>query len=94
MYPREGETGYEVKLALFGLLSLDDEDPGTPEDTRRYVASLNGATILYGIARAEVASLTSNFPGGRLLLPTVYMDEVLKQQAARLAEGKADSAQP
>src|SRR5690606_7142009 len=74
-------SGYQIALSITGLLSVEPGGEEIDEENLRSLAVLNGAMILYGIVRAEVASMTSNFPGGRLLLPTVYMQEILKNQA-------------
>jgi Preprotein translocase subunit SecB. len=43
-----------------------------------YMAWVNGGTILYGLTRATVAELTSSCECGRVILPTIMMDDLVK----------------
>jgi hypothetical protein len=83
--PESEKSGYQLRITVAAVLDVV-QDQTEPYDASRagYLAALNGATILYGIVRAEVASLTSNFPGGRHILEAVYMQEVLKSQSDAL----------
>lgn len=74
-------SGYELRISIAALLRIESGDEAPTPDDLGYLAALNGATILYGIARGEIAGLTSNFPGGRFVLPTIYMDEVIQAQS-------------
>lgn len=53
---------------------------------------LNGSTILYGILRGILASVGGNFPVGRIILPTVYMEDILKEWSGRISEKPAKPA--
>ncbi len=79
--PPPEHAGYEIALSIVGV--FDIHAPGDDPARTHSIVMANGATILYGIVRAEIASLTSNFPAGRALLSTVYMHEVLKRQSER-----------
>ena len=56
-----------------------------------YMAWVNGGTILYGLVRATVADLTSSCECGRVILPTVMIDEIVKD-AIKKAEALAAKA--
>jgi len=83
----DDEPGYELDAEMFGFFDTSGVDP----DEREYLIRLNGATILYGILRGQVATLSGTFPGGRLLLPTVDMNEVVNRiEARKVAELEAE----
>jgi hypothetical protein len=84
--PVPDSNGLVLHAAVVGLFELAVEgDAELTEENARWILALNGATILYGILRGEIASLSANFPSGRYLLPTVYMHEVLAAQAQRVS---------
>lgn len=85
--PVPGKSGYEVDLTIVGAFQIEQSSDEGPDGGKiGYLAALNGSTILYGIVRGELTSLTSSFPGGRYLLPAVYMNEVLKAQGEKQGE--------
>ncbi len=47
----------------------------------------NGCTILYGILRGQLANITGSFPNRKLLLPTVMMEDVVKDIEREKAQG-------
>ena len=64
------------------------------EEQMQALIRINGSAILYGILRGEIAVFTGSFPGGKFVLPAVYMQDVVKdvetKNRARLAkESKA-----
>lgn len=58
-----------------------------------YMAWVNGGTILYGLIRATVADLTSSCECGRVILPTIMIDEIVKKsiKKAEVLAAKADT---
>lgn len=81
LQPESEKSGYELSISIAGVLEMDFEEEEQNTENLKYLAALNGATILYGIIRSEIASLTSNFPGGRHVLQTVYMNEIIREQS-------------
>jgi len=77
--PAGTEDGYTISARILGFFDVTGDE--TPERLGG-IAAINGATILYGVLRAEIASITGNFPGGRAILPTVYMQQVLAAKYA------------
>lgn len=67
-------SGYVLETEIVGLFKF-------PEDIEKekmdYLIRVNGATILYGILRGQLATMTGSFAGGRFTLPTVMMQEVV-----------------
>lgn len=80
--PKKDETGYIVESEVVGFFTF----PETMEEEQvQYLARVNGGTILYGILRGQVALLTGSFPGGKYMLPAIYMPDVV----AMVEESKA-----
>lgn len=75
--PVDNQYGLKVETIIDGFFTLSEEftTPGKKE----YTLLVNGATILYGILRGQVAMISGSFPKGKMKLPTVMMvDEVKK----------------
>ena len=91
--PREGHSDfpYRLKIQLLGI--FDGRD--LPEEKREALVAVNGASMLYGVAREVLLSLTSRSVGGPVMLPTVefsqFGDSFLKN---RQAEHPAREALP
>ncbi len=68
---------FKFRLELRGIFSFTDE---IDEKQKDQLVSLNGISILYGIARGIVSQATANMPIGRLVLPTVNFSEHFKPQ--------------
>lgn len=71
---------YEINAEIEGFFTFSDE---LTDDQMGYLIRVNSATILYGILRGEVANVTGSFPSGKFLLPTVMMQDVVKEVEAR-----------
>lgn len=93
--PQEAEGGFRVIMRLKIEPSRTAEyslescqvllcrilgDGATEE--RRKLAAVNGATVLYGALRGQIALMTGSFPGGSILLPAVYMGEIWDKHPA------------
>jgi preprotein translocase subunit SecB len=64
---------YSLKFTLVGVfVCLDKEMAKDKED---YFVKVNGSSMLYGVARELIRSITSVGPWGPLLLPTVSFHE-------------------
>ncbi len=77
------KAGYEIDTEIVGYFSFPKE---TPKDQKEYLIRINGTTILYGILRGELASVTGMFPHGKITLPTVMMQDVIVQLEREKAE--------
>jgi len=67
---------YEIKTEIEGFFTFSDE---LSNEQMGYLVRVNSATILYGILRGEIANITGSFPSGKFLLPTVMMQDVVKE---------------
>lgn len=83
---KDGPT-VEVRAEMLGLFTFKSE---ANEKEMGHLIYLNGSLILYGILRGVVTSISGNFPVGQILLPSVYMDEVLDGWQQRKNKGKAE----
>jgi hypothetical protein len=68
-------VGYVLDSEIVGYFSFPE---GTSEENMQVLIRNNGCTILYGILRGQIASITGSFPHAKLVLPTVMMEEVVK----------------
>ena len=75
---------YAINAIIAGFFSF----PQDLEDKQiAYLCRVNTMTILYGILRGQIASMTGSFPSGKFVLPAVMMQNVVthieerKQQA-------------
>lgn len=78
---------YEIKAEIEGFFTFSDE---LSDEQMGYLTRVNSMTILYGILRGEIANVTGSFPSGKFLLPTVMMQDVVKE----IEERKAKEAKP
>jgi len=79
---------YEFKLNIVGIFSCKKELPNGIDEER--FVKVNGASILYGVAREIVRSTTANGPWSELIVPTVSFFE----PPTETETGKATSATP
>lgn len=82
-------AGYEMECQIVGLFAFV---PDVPEAEMQMLIRINGCTILYGILRGQIASVTGSFVGGKFNLPTVMMDEVVQKLELERAAVKSKKA--
>lgn len=70
------EFGWSIDVEIVGIFSFP---PGTGLNDMEGIIRVNGCTILYGLLRGHLASVTGAFPSGPYVLPTVNMLEVVKR---------------
>lgn len=72
---KKTKQGIELHAEILGLFHFPE---GMSEDEMQTLIRINGGTILYGILRGEIASLTGSFPSGKVVLPTIHMPEIVE----------------
>lgn len=80
---------YAIDVEIEGIFSFPDD---MPEEKVDLIVRVNGMTILYGILRGEIANVTGSFKSGKFILPTVMMQDVVKDIEAR--KTKHDTQDP
>jgi preprotein translocase subunit SecB len=66
---KEGKPSpYLVDVGVMGFFTLLGE---IPNDERESIAKVNGASLLYGVVRELLYSLTARFPAGPAILPSM-----------------------
>ena len=96
VHPTEGKEKsfypYYVKIKGIAFFSFAEEYPADQYDT---ALSLNGASILYGLLRAQIVQITALSTHGQFLLPTINFVE-LQQSKSELKdrEMKPKSSKP
>lgn len=78
-------VGYVLDSEIVGYFSFPAD---TSEENMQALIRHNGCTILYGILRGQIANITGSFPNAKLVLPTVMMDEVVKNIEKRKADNR------
>ena len=79
--PAKENFGYQIEAEIFGNLTLSAE---IPEDKRPIYIRQNGVSILLGLMRAQIGMNTGCFIGGKLVIPTLMPNEIIKEvQAAK-----------
>ncbi|MCK5132862.1 MAG: hypothetical protein KAR40_11995 [Candidatus Sabulitectum sp.] len=68
--------GWSIDVEIVGIFSFPK---GTSISDMEGIVRVNGCTILYGLLRGHLASVTGAFPSGPYVLPTVNMLEVVKR---------------
>jgi len=68
--------GWSIDVEIVGIFYFPK---GTSISDMEGIVRVNGCTILYGLLRGHLASVTGAFPSGPYVLPTVNMLEVVKR---------------
>lgn len=73
---RGEKKGYEIESEIVGYFECPEQ-----WDESQCVSQvrINGCLLLYGILRGHIADATGAFPGGKFVLPTVSIPEVLAE---------------
>ncbi|MEX2381721.1 MAG: hypothetical protein WD490_05010 [Opitutales bacterium] len=71
---------YKLDFRIQGVFRFDE---GLEEQKMQYLVRVNGGTILYGILRGMLATMTGAFPEGRINLPTIMMQDVVRRVEER-----------
>lgn len=77
------KEAFEIKTSITGYFECPEE---WEEDVCTWRAAHNGCAILYGVLRGLVANITAQFPHGTYFLPSVNMNELIKEILASKAE--------
>jgi len=85
--PKKEKEFFPYLIAISGRAFFTFEEP-CPREQAEAVLRLNGASILYGLLRAQVAQITAQSVHGQFLLPAMNFVELAKVQA------DAESAAP
>lgn len=72
---------YFIQVKLTGFFGFHGELPS--KETMQRMISLNGSSILYGIARGQVIGVTASGTWGKYILPALNFVQILEQQQLR-----------
>lgn len=73
---------YKLDLRIQGIFRFNE---GVEDADMQYLIRVNGGTILYGILRGMLTTIMGAFPEGRINLPTVMMEDVVRRIEERRA---------
>lgn len=74
---------YSLDCEIVGIFHFPES---TKDETMQRLIRYNGCTILYGILRGQLASITGSFPHKKLILPTVMMEDVVNDIERKKAQ--------
>jgi preprotein translocase subunit SecB len=74
--PEKGYEGIKFRAHLDGFFSFPED---MDQKQMLLLLAINGASILYGILRGQLANITGSFPGGKITLPAVTMEDVIPE---------------
>ncbi len=64
----EKPPGYHGEVEVIGVLRIADT---VPEEKRESITAIHGATLLFGMAREMICTITARGPWGMFVLPIV-----------------------
>jgi preprotein translocase subunit SecB len=86
--PRKEKEFYPYMVTVGGTAFFTFENP-CPREEADKALRLNGASILYGLLRAQVAQITAQSTYGQFLLPTLNFVEMSKEEKGDSTLSKA-----
>lgn len=91
-HDREGGLPYSIDVTGRGFFSFPDS--GMAEEQRFQMLVFNGASILFGLLRAEVAHITALGAAGSMLLPAVDLSGILADWIEEKTRCAAEAGAP
>lgn len=90
---KEGKKApYDIDIGIAGMFNVL---PSLPIERREDLVTVNGASILYGVIREIVLSLTSRFSKGSITLPGMnFEDNAPSRQSKQIDPAKASRLPP
>lgn len=77
----DSKMAYQVECEINGQFRIPE---GMKKDQHEGILRINGVSILYSTLRGIIGNLSGSFPEGRLCLPTILPQDVVKH----VEEGK------
>lgn len=82
-YMSETNAPYTIAMRIVGYFLFAE---GTPDETKARMLNLNGASILYGVARGFVGQATGASTHGQFVLPAVNFVQLLNDREEASAQ--------
>lgn len=87
----DSKMAYQVECEINGQFRIPEE---IKKDQREGLLRINGVSILYSTLRGIIGNLSGSFPEGRLCLPTILPQDVVKHIEKSKARAVEDTAKP
>lgn len=84
----DSKMAYQVECEINGQFRIPEE---IKKDQREGLLRINGVSILYSTLRGIIGNLSGSFPEGRLCLPTILPQDVVKHVEEGTAKLKKKS---
>lgn len=78
---------YVIEAGIMGFFAFPQD---MADEKIAYFCRVNTLSILYGILRGQIATVTGSFPHGKFVLPTVMMQDVVNEIEKRKQAAEAD----
>ena len=88
----QASAPYSLAVAVRGIFRMHRMNDEKDLPDRKSRALVNGISILYGVAREMVTSVTSRFAYGQMLLPTLNFTQLAQTPAAAAATSQPEPA--
>ncbi len=85
----DSKIAYQVECEINGQFRIPEE---IKKDQREGILRINGVSILYSTLRGIIGNLSGSFPEGRLCLPTILPQDVVKHVEKSKAMVEEDTA--
>lgn len=88
--PREGiQAPYQVQVTVRGTVRMHLKQAENQAEERRVRALVNGVSLLYGVVREIVSTITSRSVHGQLLLPSLSFADLANHKPDEVADPSA-----
>ena len=85
------KVAHQIECEINGQFRIPEE---MENDQREGMLRVNGVSILYSTLRGIIGNLSGSFPEGRLCLPTILPQDVVKNIEESNANAEKDTANP
>ena len=87
----DSKMAYQAECEINGQFRIPEE---IKKEQREGLLRINGVSILYSTLRGIIGNLSGSFPQGRLCLPTILPQDVVKHVEKSKAMVDEDAAKP
>lgn len=84
------KKGYEMFIECMGIFSITDTE--MPNEEKMSLLSNSGLVMTLNFLRTKLADVTSQFPMGKYLLPSIDLKDLIEKKKTLLAKAKENKA--
>lgn len=91
---RDAAAPYNIQVSVRGVVRMHLTQPDGQTESRRVLALVNGASLLYGAVREMVSTITCRSAHGPLLLPSLSFQDLASRPPDAVAPAALASSAP